>query len=1026
MTPFPKALLSLGSRLGATAQNALEVARFGGLNTDETASPYEVVAEQRVYRLRHYFPAESGAERPAVLLVPPLMITAEVYDISAAVSAVGVLHTLGVDPWVVDFGAPEREPGGLERDLTDHVLAVSDAIDRIRSLTGKDVHLAGYSQGGMFCYQVAAYRRSAGIESVVTFGSPADTHAGLPFGFPGWLAEEAAALIPDRLLGTWAVPGWVTRAGFQLASPVKSVRSRVEFLRGLHDRERLAPKERQRRFMQGEGWVAWPGPALAELVRQFVEHNRMLTGGFVIGDRLVTLADIACPVLSFVGLVDEIAPAAAVRGIIRAAPRTQVYEASLRTGHFGLVAGSLAARETWPIVAGWILWRAGQRDRPPEQVEPAVDLWDEPKPGRIGYGLELAAGYGGDALRMAATAAARAAHRVRGIVHEAGAQLPRLTRLQRIRPETPMSLGLLLDEQASRAPGDILFLFHGRAYTQAAAKRRIDSVVRGLIKIGVRQGESVGILMGTRPSALAAVAAISRLGAVAVLLRPDGDLARELELGQVRRIITDPENLEQALACRPYDTFLLGGAAHRDPGRSGAGAGSSSDQSQNSVGQVRDSRRRDGRFGDLVAGPDGRLGDDAWGAVVDMEGIDPDTVPIPAWFRANPGRAGDLAFVLFTGDGTRTRANRITNRRWALSAFGTASSAALSPADTVYSLTPLHHPSGLLMSIGGAVAGGARLALATAYDPTTFWDEARRYGVTVSSYTWTLLRDLVNAPPHPGERHHSLRLFVGSGMPRGLWRRIEDRFAPARVLEFYASTEGEAVLVNLSGRKPGSLGRPLPGSADVRLARYDLERGEIEQGPGGLAIDCDVNEVGMLLARVSAVQPDAPANVLRGVFEAADAWTATGDLFRRDAGGDFWLVGRATDLIRTREGIVPPVPMREVLGDLPGVDVAVAYGIPVGDEGREVAAAAITLRASCEVRPVDFTEALMTMEPSLRPALIRIVDEIPVTGWHRLDPGPLRAEGVPLPGDGRTFYRDKSGGYRILTDTARRRLLRSA
>ena len=73
--------------------------------------------------------------------------------------------------------------------------------------------------------------------------------------------------------------------------------------------------------------------------------------------------------------------------------------------------------------------------------------------------------------------------------------------------------------------------------------------------------------------------------------------------------------------------------------------------------------------------------------------------------------------------------------------------------------------------------------MATAFDPATFWEEARRYGVTVASYTWTLLAELADAPPNPGERDHAIRLFIGSGMPSGLWRRIEQRFAPARVLE---------------------------------------------------------------------------------------------------------------------------------------------------------------------------------------------------------------------------------------------------
>ena len=62
--------------------------------------------------------------------------------------------------------------------------------------------------------------------------------------------------------------------------------------RQLHDREALLPREGQRRFLEGEGWVAWPGPALAEFVNQFVASNRMVEGGFVIADRLLSLAEL--------------------------------------------------------------------------------------------------------------------------------------------------------------------------------------------------------------------------------------------------------------------------------------------------------------------------------------------------------------------------------------------------------------------------------------------------------------------------------------------------------------------------------------------------------------------------------------------------------------------------------------------------------------------------------------------------------------------------------------------------------------
>jgi putative long chain acyl-CoA synthase len=328
-----------------------------------------------------------------------------------------------------------------------------------------------------------------------------------------------------------------------------------------------------------------------------------------------------------------------------------------------------------------------------------------------------------------------------------------------------------------------------------------------------------------------------------------------------------------------------------------------------------------------------------------------------------------------------------------------------------------------MMSIGGAIAGGARLAMATTFNAETFWEEVRRYGVTVASYTWTLLHDIVEAPPVPGERHHPVRLFIGSGMPRGLWRRVEQRFAPARVLEFYASTEAGAILVNLRGRKPGSMGRPLPGSAEVRIAAYDVDAGELELGPDGLARQCGVDEVGMLLARVrpNEVLSTTP---LRGVFARDDAWLTTGDLFRRDADGDHWRVDGLNEVIRAADGPVFTGPIRDALYDVPAVDLAVAYGVVPSRGAPEIAVAVVTLRAGHELTAKDISSALAGLAPRERPLIVHVVDRIPVTTWFRPITAPLREAGVPQPADERgAWFLDAAGrSYRPLTATARRRL----
>lgn len=529
-------------------------------------------------------------------------------------------------------------------------------------------------------------------------------------------------------------------------------------------------------------------------------------------------------------------------------------------------------------------------------------------------------------------------------------QLPRLSRLASIRSDTPISPGSAVQEKADENPEDTFFLFDGRAYNYREANVRIDNIVRGLLSCGVRHGDHVGLLMETRPSAVASAVALSRLGAVVVLLRPDASIKRQLELSPIDHLLSDPENGERARKAFGRDVLVLGGG------------------------------------GDPRSLADG---------LIDMEAIDPDEITPPDWYRPNPGRAGELAMVFITGDGERLGMSRVTNRRWATSAYGTASATALTSRDTVYCMSPTHHATGMLVCVGGALVAGARLAMGQGFDLETFWGDVRRYGVNVVFYSGTLLHALVNAPREPAERDHPIRLFAGSGMPQGLWHRVVERFRPAPAIEFFASTEGNAVLVNLTGEKVGSVGRPLPGGADLAIAAWDLDRGALVERGSGFAERCKRGGVGLLLAKVAPERGEVEGRPLRGVFEPGDAWLDTGDLVRRDRDGDYWLVDHVSDVIQGASGGIATIPIEDLITtEVECVDLIAVYGVRRSRDDYESVVAALTLRPGHKFDARALRKAVDALLPrEQRPVLVRVLDELPMTSGHRIRKRPLREDG---------------------------------
>ncbi len=950
-------LLRLAEQAGQTAQNALEVARLGRLSPQHR-TPYAVARAGNVFELRHYAaqPSPQPVTHP-LLLVPALMVRSDIYDLDPVSSVVSFLTRAGIDTWLVDFSDPSDAQGGFERTQDDYVRAVNECIETLREHTGTDVHLAGYSQGGMLAYQVCAMRRSEGIKSLITLGAVVDLHATSTLD-PALLGKSLE-LVRSGLLRTLgsleSLPSSLTSALFRAVYWDRRALDFLQFLGVLHDRRALEEGESKRHFLGGEGFVAWPGPALTRFTDEVLLGNRLMQGGFVIDGRVCSLDDITSPLLYFVGERDALASSRSVSAIEQATPHVpELYKIPVASGHVGLVVGRQAFEVTWPSVIEWLRWREGVGPKPVRLVGHEKRGGVEGALDELAGSLDLLQGASTGVLTSLRERVQRATRSGLTLSENLRFQVARFAKLERLTPKTQVSFGLALAEQAARNPDGAWFIYDGRGQSYADANNRVDHVVRGLISCGIRPGQHVGVVMGNRPSYLSIVTALSRLGAVSVLLNPDATpaaYAQMLSMAPLEALVSDPEHL---VACREAfkGKLLLLGAPK---------------------------------------GPRPRVAD-----VIDMEVLETSRVVLPSWYQANPGRASDLAMIMFSTDRADSlRAVRITHRRWAVAAYGAAAVASLSPKDTVYACTPLHHASGIMLAAGGALVGRARLALTQQFSAERFWPEVRRCGVTVVFYAGEMLRELADAPSYRGEQQNPLRLFVGSGIRVDVWRRLLARFGNVNVLEFYASPEGTGVLANVAGEKIGSLGRPLPGENHMLLVAFDFEKQRALRDRDGLCIEAGVDEPALLLSRIDTAQAmttfdgyvDSQANESRirhDVRRRGDTWFVTGDVMHRDGKGDYWYLDRLSDVVRTAHGPVFTRPVEDALYDLSEVRIAAVFGRLQEDAGAQVVEAVLKLH---EGRTLS-TEALsrlctQRLEPNARPARVHVVEHIQMSDGHR-------------------------------------------
>jgi fatty-acyl-CoA synthase len=371
----------------------------------------------------------------------------------------------------------------------------------------------------------------------------------------------------------------------------------------------------------------------------------------------------------------------------------------------------------------------------------------------------------------------------------------------------------------------------------------------------------------------------------------------------------------------------------------------------------------------------------------------------------------DRALTIYTSGTTgMPKAANVSHRRLMQWSFWFAGLIDTGPDDRMYDCLPLYHSVGGVVAIGALLVRGGSVMIAEKFSTSEFWSDIAAWDCTLFQYIGELCRYLVNAPQHPLEHKHRLRLCCGNGLRADIWTEFQSRFGIPRILEFYASTEGNISLYNVEG-KIGAVGRVPPFLSHrfpLALVQFDAVAAAPARDANGNCIRCKTGETGEAIGRIGkdAKRPggefegytksaDTEGKILRDVFEEGDAWYRTGDLMRMDRAGFFYFVDRVGDTFRWKGENVATSEVAAAIMEFPGIADASVYGVAV--RGTEGSAGMATLVADNELDLVELRRHLAMRLPAYaRPLFLRIRSGIDVTPTFKHKKHELSRQGFDL------------------------------
>lgn len=459
----------------------------------------------------------------------------------------------------------------------------------------------------------------------------------------------------------------------------------------------------------------------------------------------------------------------------------------------------------------------------------------------------------------------------------------------------------LLSIAARKYPDRVCTLFHGHTISYVEMEELTDRLAAGLIALGVKKGDPVGILLPNIPQFVVAFYAILKAGGVVTAMNPQYK-ARELEYqindsGVQVMIALTPQlelledvrlrsRLKTILFTQIEDAFNLLDRLNNEPDAEETWVKDSEDYSLTTILH---------RAMDLDCSIPIVTGDDV--AIFQYSG---GTTGIP---KAAVGLHRNLI------------ANTLQFRHWLVGLED--------GNEVVLAAVPLYHVYGMVIAMSVGIALGAKLVLIQ--NPRNIQDileNIQRYQATLLPGVPNLYQAINNHPDVlTGKLNlRSIKVCISGSAP--LLSETKERFeglTGGKLIEGYGLSEAPtATHCNpmLGENRTGSIGLPLP-DVDCRIIDLDDAHSVLPVGDAGELVIS-----GPQVMREYHNRPDEDDLTLR------DGWLFTGDIARMDEDGYFYLIDRKKELIKVGGLQVWPREVEEVIALHPKVKEVAVAGVP--------------------------------------------------------------------------------------------------